>query len=77
VTQEPITSGITVDEAMAARRARIVAIAHLWERQLGKLEETAFTHFQDQDLGKIAELISRKRALERRVDSVRRLLEKP
>lgn len=73
---EPGTSGVT-DDALTARRARILAIAQLWERQLGKLEAAAFTHFQDQDLAKIAELISRKRALERRVESVRRLLEKP
>lgn len=63
------------EEVTQTRVVRLRQITLLWERQLLQLEDIAYTHFRDQNLAKISELIANKRKLERRLHKVRAYLE--
>ncbi len=67
----------SADSFFAMRQARIdrVGAVHaMWNTRAKHLEETAFGHFQEQNLGKIAELMDEKRRIEQRLSRLQRFL---
>ena len=66
-----------VDSCAAMRQARIGridAVRALWSERAKQVEETAFGHFQEQNLEKIAELMDEKRRIEQRLTRLQRFL---
>ncbi|MHB1627596.1 MAG: hypothetical protein ACYCVB_04355 [Bacilli bacterium] len=58
-----------------ARIGRIDAVYALWNDRAKHVEETAFGHFQEQNLEKIAELMDEKRRIEQRLTRLQRFLQ--